>query len=35
MTYNSDFVISLVEPVSALAEVVDLSDPSWLDIKNR
>ena len=27
MTYNSDFVISLVEPVSALAEVVDLSDP--------
>lgn len=28
MPYNNDFVISLIEPVSALAEVADLSDPS-------
>jgi len=28
MAYNNDFVISLIEPVSALAEVTDLSDPS-------
>jgi len=28
MAYSSDFVISLIEPVSALAEAVDLSDPS-------